>query len=666
MANQPFETYLHAVLKQAPLVLFSVNPQGLITLSMGRALEPLGLENNELTGQNVFDLYKDFPWIVEPLKKVRRLKLRERTSGAVPGTSGDVWYDVQLAPLLDEKKQLLQIFGVAVDVTGEKRSQLLSEQHVAAMRASIDGIAMISPDEETLAFVNEAYARLFGYEKPEELIGKTWRTLHAMEDLGSLVGKIIASLERDGCWKGEVLGRKKSGFKVPLEVSLTRISREERRGFISVARDITDRKREELRRGLVGSIGEALARSIDCRQTIQEVANLPVPSFASWTIICIEPRLSSETALMVVGSSNDRPEVEALLKDFPSQVSESHCQKQVLHTGECEYLRDITPSLLSNLLPDAEQRLRFAPLRLSSSLCVPLCAREKLLGAMSFFRGRRAGSPQFDCPFDEKDLILAKEIGARVALAIDNSNLLRETQEAVRAREDLIASVSHDLKNPLSSIAVNIEMISSIADIPPQNRRLKKLAEIIRLSVDRMMSLIGELLECEKIRGGPLALDKSMVSLHQLVSSALGVFEPLAYRKSIQLKSNIMADDTWVLVDRERILQVLSNLIGNALKFTDANGVVQVTVEKHARELHFRVSDTGQGIPQADLAHVFDRYWQAKKTAKHGTGIGLSIARAIVEAHGGRIWAESVPHRGSTFSFTLPIQGDLGAQSKLG
>lgn len=223
-------------------------------------------------------------------------------------------------------------------------------------------------------------------------------------------------------------------------------------------------------------------------------------------------------------------------------------------------------------------------------------------------------------------------------------------------KEQLLAMVSHDLKNPLHSLIVGVTLIQKT--IPAE--ALSKASTVLlgmQRSLQSMGHLIDDLLSVAKLESGTIDLQLEEHSADSLFADALDLLLPIAVEKGVQLE---MAADTQrgcrVRCDRERILQVLSNLIGNAVKFTPPAGRVSCRVTQAANEACFSITDTGPGIARENLTSVFDRFWQARQTRRLGTGLGLSIAKGLITAHGGRIWAESELGQGSTFHFTIPPQ----------
>jgi signal transduction histidine kinase len=178
---------------------------------------------------------------------------------------------------------------------------------------------------------------------------------------------------------------------------------------------------------------------------------------------------------------------------------------------------------------------------------------------------------------------------------------------------------------------------------------------VIQRAANRANRLISDLLDVARIQAGGLAVEPASVEVRSLMQEAVDSATPLATANQLTLQRVAEDDVTTVFSDRDRVLQVFANLIGNAIKFTPKGGEITLRAELAGGDVRFAVCDTGPGIPPEHLPHVFDRYWQAKSTAKLGTGLGLSIAKGIVEAHGGKIFVESEPGRGASFIFTLPV-----------
>ncbi len=256
--------------------------------------------------------------------------------------------------------------------------------------------------------------------------------------------------------------------------------------------------------------------------------------------------------------------------------------------------------------------------------------------------------------FAREELELAEELARRVALAAENARLFAQAQQATRARDHTLAVVAHDLRNPLASIAMGSEMLLHM--LPPRaNAFHKESLESMYHSAHRMHRLVDDLLDVARMDMGGLTLDAGEREVGPLFADAESMLRPLAEARSIRLVLAGCDDAPPVRADGPRVVQVLSNLVGNALKFSPEGGRVTVACAAAGPELRVSVSDQGPGIPAEQLPHLFGAFWQADRRDRRGVGLGLSIARAVVEAHGGRIWVDTREGEGSTFHFTLPL-----------
>jgi signal transduction histidine kinase len=214
----------------------------------------------------------------------------------------------------------------------------------------------------------------------------------------------------------------------------------------------------------------------------------------------------------------------------------------------------------------------------------------------------------------------------------------------------VLSFVSHDLKNPLNAMMMATTMLERESDSEARTRHLS----VMRRAGARMDRLVRDLLDLSSLEAGRLGLRQRPVDPATLVADALAQQAPLAENAGVALASDVPADAPWIAADRDRMQQVLSNLIGNALAFTPRGGSVTVRCRSEAGTLRLEVADTGKGIAPGERRFVFDAFWRSQDSHQ-GTGLGLAIARGIVEAHGGTIGFRSEPGRGTTFHFTVPL-----------
>ena len=262
--------------------------------------------------------------------------------------------------------------------------------------------------------------------------------------------------------------------------------------------------------------------------------------------------------------------------------------------------------------------------------------------------------------FTQEESDMLASLAALLSSALEREAAEAQLRAAAEMRDDLLAIVSHDLRNPLFAI-ISAATLLSEGDILEDRDAALRWVDVIDRNGRRMAGMIRDLLDFESLRGQGLSVQIAEHEIAQLVGETMEMLHAQAAEKSLQLTGAAPAAATaWC--DRERTLQVLSNLLGNAVKFTPEGGTITVGADILSAEVRLFVRDTGPGIPAADLLHVFDRYWQAKRSDRRGIGLGLPISKGLVEAQGGKLWVESELGRGTTFFFTLPRR-DLRVQT---
>jgi len=229
------------------------------------------------------------------------------------------------------------------------------------------------------------------------------------------------------------------------------------------------------------------------------------------------------------------------------------------------------------------------------------------------------------------------------------------SDDAVAHRDDFLGMVAHDVRNLLNAVVLNLELLQPAGSAQEPDPQVSAAAKRIRRSVARMNRLIGDLVDVTSIDAGKLAMAPIDGDIAAVVAEATETFQPAAVEKGVELSAEVSAAPLAAVFDHDRMLQVLANLISNAIKFTPSGGRIRVRVEAGRGDLRFCVSDTGMGIPASMLEAIFERFWQVGKNDRKGQGLGLYISKCIVEAHRGRIWAESTPAKGSQMYFTLPV-----------
>jgi PAS domain S-box-containing protein len=558
--------------------------------------------------------------------------------------------------VFDEQGRLEYIIRTGVDQTANKRAEeaMRASEAILAGLVSIAADAIVSTDEQQrIILFNEGAEEIFGWRREEALgapldILLPERSREAHREHVRRFGEGPAKTRRMGL-RREIVGLRRNGQKFPADAAISKLDVDGRRVFTAIVRDISERKRIENEQRFLARAGEVLACSLEYEETLTSVAALAVQGMADCCFIDV---VENGWIQKVAHRDPAKQELVERLRRLHIDPQQPHLARTALETGESQLVSEAPAGFIESLAQSEEHLAILRELDPRSFIAVPLRARGQVLGVL-FLVSSTAGR------FSQDDLPLAEELARRAALAVDNACLYRAAQRAIRARDELMGLVAHDLRNPLNAMATSAKVVLRRIGSGP----IRRLVQTILRSSGRMDRLIRDLLDVSMIEAGHLPLERSEQDASTLVLEASELLRPTAENASLELVVDLPAELSAVYADRERVLQVFSNLIDNAAKFTQAGGRIRVAAERRGADVLFTVSDTGRGIPPEDLPHVFDRYWQARRACRSGTGLGLAIAKGIVEAHGGRIWVASTAGAGTTFYFTLPARPNAGDQA---
>jgi len=391
---------------------------------------------------------------------------------------------------------------------------------------------------------------------------------------------------------------------------------------------------------------EMFTASLDPAATLETVSSLLVPRMAdSCLVYLLDPEGGVHHRAAVHADPERQEAIRARIRRYtPALDCVLPPVAHALRTGESRF---VTADEAGRWEESPHGMDREGDLDPVSLLVVPLMARGRILGAISLgFESARGPDPE--------DRPLVEEVARRAALALDNAQLHGEVQKALQTRKRVMQTVSHDLRNPLTSIMLNSTSLLNARLVPALSQPVRHALGTISFAAEQMERLIQDLLDVTRLEAGHLAIDRAPQHLPLLVGSGLSLLQPIAEREGVELTFSVSGDVPLLPVDGGRILQVLSNLVENAIKFTPAGGKVGVAVEAGEDCARVSVTDSGPGIREAHRTHLFTPFWQGTPGGRRGAGLGLTIARGIVEAHGGRIGMDDAPGGGSVFHFTLP------------
>jgi len=473
---------------------------------------------------------------------------------------------------------------------------------------SLDGI-LITDASTSITDVNPAYERMTGYRR-HEMIGRKTNFMKSGLTPSETYQEMWDHLNRQGKWVGEVINRRKDGSLWHSYLSITRVldDRGQVAAYVGIARDITPRK--------------LLEEELHERLRELEVA-----------------RDRADTAARLLQAMLDSVNEAIIMVD---------------NRGNCVVANHLACELLG---------LNMAFLR-NCSLGKLRRAASRIFregGAMPVLSGRRTSSQLLETrqeprrvfqEFSAPVLDEAQDVIGRLYIYRDCTL----EAELARANAEQIATVSHELRTPMTSVrgALGLLLGGIAGDLPEEARRL---LEIAQHNADRLIRLINDILDISRIEAGKLEIHREPLSLSEAVQRAVAELDTFASQHGVRVNMELAADLPAAMADADRVEQVLVNLLSNAIKFSGRGSTVTVSMGVDGPHVWVRVADQGPGIPEDQLYRIFEKFYRVNSGAARkapGTGLGLAICKAIVEAHGGRIWVESEVGKGAAFTFTLP------------
>jgi PAS domain S-box-containing protein len=644
-----------------------------------RYCEITGYSREEILSAKVEDLTHpdDVEASLEFIRRIRSGELPEyrmekryvRKNGAV------IWVHLTVSIVRSATGAPLYLVAFIEDITQRREAQSEASRSLSLLRATLestaDGILVVDRNGKILSF-NQKVADMWGIAPEVFASGDDQRAINvALEKLvnpDDFLAKVRELYRHPEESSYDVLelkdGRTFERYSQPQLIDDVPVGR------VWSFRDVTSRRRAEeqeielvqeqaaraeaensqKRASLLAEASRVLSASFDYQTTLAALVRLAVPALADYCALDI---VEAEDTFERIGEAHVDPNKSQLLREvarFPkSALTARHPLMRVMSTGAPVLESDITPAFIRASFAEAGQRRVVEALEPRSLICVPLVTSGKPLGALTLVTsgsGRR---------YEIADLSLAADLARRAAIVVEHARLFHEAQQATRARDDVLAVVAHDLRNPLNTVTMAVSLM--LETTPPERVEERRQVEIVRRAADRMNRMIQDLLDVKRMESGRLTTDLQPELPATLINDMIDMLRPLAAGSTIRLEADIEDNLPPVLADAARIQQVLSNLVGNAVKFTPRSGRITICAEHIDGEVRFGVIDTGPGIPAEQLPHIFGRFWQAKSDHR-GIGLGLAIAKGIVEAHNGRIWVESHVGLGSTFYFTLPTTTD--------
>jgi PAS domain S-box-containing protein len=429
--------------------------------------------------------------------------------------------------------------------------------------------------------------------------------------------------------------------------------------WVSTTTDIHDAKVTDDARRFLAKATELFSSSLNYEETLKTLTSLAVPEIADWCAVDMSDEIRPPFRRIAIAHVDPAKTELAweMYRKYPPDPEKSQIAA-VLRTGKSQLVTTIPEGMIEAMIKDEEQARIAREVGLMSWMIVPLRSRGRVLGTVSFI------SSDSRRRFTEVDLQQAEELARRASVAIDNAMLYRDAQEANRAKDEFLATLSHELRTPMTSILGWARLLRMGL---PADESIDAV-EAIEKSALVQAQLIDDILDVSRIISGKLRVDPEPVDLRTIADAALTTVHPAAQAKNIEILTSFPPALPVVAGDEGRLQQVIWNLLSNAIKFTTRGGTVTLRIAAAGSLLRMTVQDTGEGISAEFLPHVFEAFRQADSSTTRihgGIGLGLAIVRYIVELHGGRVSVESAgAGKGSTFTVELPVL-ESGSQMAL-
>lgn len=588
-------------------------------------------------------------------------------------------FEWSLTPIPDDAGGVAMILAEGRDLTPQKHLESALNDSREGLRrmiaASGDAILLVGEDGRIAQF-NAGAERLFGCTAGDA-IGQTLDSL-VVENLPSR-RKRFRGIRNPRSLGGafehrHVLGRRKNGEVFPAEATLSPL-RGGKRAFALALYDVSARwASEEISvaaiaaadvaaafgsaaahdDALLAAASARLGQSLDVGQLLDAMAELLVPAVAAFCVIEVLGEAGQPRRLATLHRDRRRTGLTTLFVGYPRDPDRPYIGRTAVTAGTTEYVERLSDTRLHLLAQDQAYLEALRTLNPRSYVSVPLAARGRTIGVITAVRDATMSA------FTGDDVLLLERLARRAAHAFEHALAHENALRAIRQRDEVMSIVTHDLRSPLGAITLNAQALEELTR-GVGDARVRQMLSTMNESVQWMDRLINDLVDVASIEGGRLSLEPGLVEPAALVQRALQQFALAAEAGTIRLRADLPDVLPTLVGDRDRLQQVLANLLSNAVRLTPAGGEIVVRAEAGPdRSITFSVRDTGPGIPPGDQRRIFDRFVHIRRgSSVRGTGLGLAIAKGIVEAHGGQIRVESAPGAGSCFLFTIPLGGPV-------
>jgi PAS domain S-box-containing protein len=650
--------------ENATVGLHWVGPDGIVLRVNQAELDMLGYRREEYVGRPIAEFHADEEVICDILKKLQagqklaeypaRLRCKDGSIKEVLIDSSVLWRDGQFVHTRCFTRDVTERKRAQAKLREqEKRAEIAireSEQRFRQLADAMPQIVWTAGPDGNIDYLNHRWTEFSGL--PQTVGNAGWASLLHPDDAGPAGKRWADSVATGAPFEMEVRLRDRHKEIYRWHLIRTVAVRDEKMNiarWFGTSTDIHEQKRSMESARYLAEASAALAGVVDYESTLQRVANLAVPYFADWSAVDVA---DGEKLRRLAVSHQNAKKIQIaheLFSLYPPDLKAQGGVGAVFRTGKPEILGDITDDLIVHGARDERHLRLIRSLGLKSYICVPLIVSGNTLGVLTF------ATAESGRQYTDADLALASDLANRAAVAIENTRLYQALREADRRKDEFLATLAHELRNPLAPVRNALEMLKRVNGDPALADDARSMME---RQVAHMSRLIDDLMDVSRITRGKLALRREKLDVCAAARQAADVCRRTYAEKCHDMRVTLPPEPLYVFGDPVRLEQIIGNLLNNACKYTDRGGVIELRAAREGNQVVLSVKDNGIGISQSMLPKVFDMFTQADHSAERaggGLGIGLSLVRGLVELHGGSVVASSEGEgRGSEFTVRLP------------